>query len=337
MHQIVRTPGPGSTGFTVVLTDEPVTMSNANLSFLTARFVRALSGRALPIVEEVAFGSAVPNRIRSLWATAPDLAEASKGLAEDLKVAQPGSALPGLLVVAEATLGGDDALLVAKVEHQAAMRIEAQTNSAGHRIFLIEQLRDLVFGDSAKIYKIAVMSKSASSTGPLSGEVVDDQNGNQFARYFLGKFLGMKLREEPAVLTQQFLERVTSAVNESSMPPETKLDVQSALLSELNSNRRSIDAQAFIRDHVPSGFQSEVASLAQSRSAPMSTFPKDSSRVASQISRLRLDLSNGVHVVAPAELVGEGKAVQVSAGRDGQDNVLITGGRLTAVKGNGGR
>ena len=177
-----------------------------------------------------------------------------------------------------------------------------------------------MFGDSAKIYKIAVMSRSASSTGELGGEVVDDQNGNRFARYFLGQFMGMKLREEPAVLTQNFLERVTAAINVSAMPPETKLGVQSALLAELNSNRRNVDPQAFIRDFVPPGHQTEVAALAQARSAPMSVFPKDASRVVSQITRLRLDMSNDIHVIAPAESVGDGKAVQLSAGPNGEIN-----------------
>lgn len=216
------------------------------------------------------------------------------------------------------------------------MRIEAQTNDAGHRIFLIEQLRELVFGDSAKIYKIAVMSKAASATGQLAGEVVDDQNGNRFARYFLGRFMGMKLREEPAVLTQNFLERVTVAINESAMPPETKLDVQSALLSELNSNHSNVDPRAFIRDFVPPGHQTELAALAEARSAPMNVFPKDASRVASQIMRVRLDMSNDIHVIAPTEAVGDGKAVQLSAGPNGEDQLLITGGHLRAVKGSGG-
>lgn len=337
MHQIVRLQSGGSGAFSVVLTDEPVTMSADNLAFLTSRFVKALTGRALPATEDGSQAAQAPGRIKSLWANTEQLPKVSKSLAQDLNNIQPGTALPGLLVVAEATLGGDDALLVAKVEHQAAMRIEAQTNDAGHRIFLIEQLRELVFGDSAKIYKIAVFSKPASATGFLAGEVVDDQNGNRFARYFLGKFLGMKLREEPAVLTQNFLERLTTTINSSSMAPDDRLDVQSALLSELNSNRNNVDPQAFIRNHVPAGHQTEIAALAAEKKVPMTVFPKDASRVASQIKRLRLDLSNGVHVIAPAEAVGEGKAVQINSNAADGDTVTITGGRLTAVKGNGGR
>jgi len=182
-----------------------------------------------------------------------------------------------------------------------------------------------------------VLSKIASATGVLAGEVVDDQNRNSFAAYFLGKFMGMKLREEPAVLTQNFLERMTASINESSLSPESKLDVQSALLAELNSNLNTVDPQRFIREHVPVGKQSEIASFAEVRRTPLVQFPKDASRIESQIRRLRLDMSNGVHVVAPAEAVGEGRSVQITSNEDGTDQVVISGGQLRAIKGNGGR
>ena len=48
--------------------------------------------------------------------------------------------------------------------------------------------------------------------------------------------------------------------------------------------------------------------------------------------------SNDIHVIAPPDAVGEGKAVQILPGEgenEGTDTVVITGGRLTKVKGNG--
>jgi len=336
MHQIIRSPSGEADRFQTITTDEPVSMNASNLTFLTDRFIKALTGRALPIVEDATVPSNTPAKVRSLWSGSLSLTESSQHLAEELRASQPGSALAGLLVVAEASLGGDDALLVAKVEHQAAMRIETETTDDGHTIFRIEQLRELVFGDGAKIYKIAVLSRVASATGQLAGEVVDDQNGNRFAAYFLGKFMGMKLREEPAVLTQNFLERMTGTINESSMDPETKLDVQAALLSQLNSNLASVSPRQFIQNFVPPAHQTEIDALAQQKSVPLVDFPRDTSRVNSQIRQLRMDMSNGIRIIAPAESVGEGKAVQIEDGLDG-DTVTITGGKLRNVRGNGSR
>lgn len=64
MHQIIRAPA-GTGGFSVVLTDEPVSISAENLEFLTLRFMKALTGKALPIVEDGGFSTQAPSRVRS--------------------------------------------------------------------------------------------------------------------------------------------------------------------------------------------------------------------------------------------------------------------------------
>lgn len=335
MHQIVRPSAQAP--FELVLTEEPVDLTAQNREFLTGRLVDALRTRDLPIIEDVAIGSPSPGRVRSIWADTTQLVTESRGMASELRDRQPGTSLPGLLVVALARLGQDDVIVVAKIEHQTAIRIETQTNDAGHQVFVLERLRDLVFGDGAKVYKVAVFSRAASSTGPLSGDIADVQNRGGFATYFLSTFLGMKLREEPAVLTSQFLERMTKTINESSLTPEDKLDTQTALITQLGSNLARIDPRGFIRDYVPEGFQSEIAHLAEQEHVPMSQFQKDTSQLGSKLKRLRLDYSNDIIVIAPPEEVGEGKRVSISSEAEDQDTIVITGGRLGDVRGNGSR
>lgn len=336
MHQITRASKEAS--FELTLTEEPVELSPQNREFLTSRLVDALRSRDLPIVHDAAVESDSPSRILGIWGDPSSLIEQSRSMAEALKSKQPGQSLPGLLVVARGTLGPDDVIVVAKIEHQAAIRIQTQTNDAGHQVFRLERLKDLVFGDGARVYKVAVFSRAASSTGQLSGDVADVQNRGGFANYFLSSFLGMKLREEPAVLTEQFLTRMTSAINDSSLSSEDKLDVQSALVTHLASNANQISGHAFIRDHVPAGHQAELSGLAASQKVPLSQFPKDTAQVSSRLKRLRLDYSGDIVVIAPPEAVGDGKRVQVSQSDDeASDTITITGGHLGSVRGNGSR
>lgn len=188
MHQITKSAEGSPDRFDLGLTDEAVEMSAENIAFLTNRFVRALSGKSNSVVEDPSKDSETPKRIKSIWTDEEKFVDQSQKMAEDLRAIQPGTALAGLLVVAEATLGNEEALLIAKVEHQDAMRIDPQTNEAGHRIFHIERIRELVFGDSARIYKVAVLSKVASAGGQVTGYFVDDQNGFGYAAYFSAAF-----------------------------------------------------------------------------------------------------------------------------------------------------
>jgi hypothetical protein len=123
----------------------------------------------------------------------------------------------------------------------------------GKNVFAVELLRDLVFGDKTRIYKVAIFIKAWSATGFVAGEAVDEQSDRNIAAYFLGKFLGMRLREEPSVMTEMLLDGITQAINRSTMTGDQKVEVQHALLSELRSNDKQFDPTAFIQKHVPNG------------------------------------------------------------------------------------
>lgn len=336
MHQIRKTVDSDQR-FTVLLTDEAVNLEAEDRTFLTTRFIKALSGRGAPVVEDRGIGSEVPSHIREIWSPGADFVEKTKEITRFLASLQPGSALEGLLVIANVSIGNEEALLISKVEHQEAMRLEPVTNAAGHQVFEIERIRDLVFGDTAKIYKVAVLVRSLSAGGVIVGEVVDDQNGNRLADYFLGTFLGMRLREEPAVLTERFLDTFTSSVNKSSMSAESKMEVQSALITELQSNSTQISPLGFIQNHVPNGFGPEVRSLVEDAHGPLALFSKDTNRIDSRIRRIRMDLSNGVLVIAPPDEIGGHGSVTVEHENDGSDTVRITGAQLKSIKGSGGR
>lgn len=337
MHQVLRAPEDSLQRFVAVLTDEPVAIQPADRAFLKKRFVKVLSGRGMPIVEEAAAPDTVRSAVRSVWGSSGDLVAATKEIVEHLASIQPGTALEGLLMIATATVPGDELILIAKVEHQEAMRIEPTVNEAGHKIFEIERLDDLVFGDLARIYKVAILSRSASSAGEIGGEIVDEQNGNRLANYFLNRFMGMRLREEPAVLTEQFLERMTSAINRSTMTAEDKLDSQSALVSMLRSNDTAIKPEEFIRSHIPLGHGPEVRALAEEASAPLVHFPKDTARLESRLARLRVDLDNGVVIVAPADAVGVGRDVQIRPSANGESAEVVARGRVREIRPTGSR
>lgn len=335
MHQVKEAEGPGAK-FITVLTEELVELSHEDRQFLAKRFRTALAKNARPIRELTPPVSDVPSELRAIWVDPGELLNRSAVLAERLAVVQTYSSLPGLLVVAECLVGNEVGLLVAKVEHQEAMRIEPTTNRSGHQVFTIERLRELVFGEGARVYKIAFFSKSLSAQGSLAGDVADVQNGVEIATYFLTTFLGCTLREDPPVLTEKALVGLTRAINESGMNAEKVADTQSALVSEFKSNDRTFLLRNFIQRHVPDGFQAQVAHAAESAGVPVAEFNKDISLVKSKLSITRIQLADDVFVSAPADEIGEGKAVEVSSTDDpvNPDRVTVQG-VINSVKSRG--
>lgn len=341
MHTIIKSTGVDGPKFEPLLTDLPVELDPKDISFLTSRFQEALMKRATPVLEDADATTTTTKVVREHWHSA-DLILASQELAKNLVLAQTGTAKAGMLVVADAEIENETFLLVAKVEHQEAMRAEPKTNTTGSRYLQIERIRDLVFGDQTKIYKIAVIAKGASDQEPLLGELADSQNGTGLAQYFLGGFLGMKLADEPQVLTEMFLGGVTKAINNSEMSPDDKITAQTALAIELQSNATTMDTADFIQNHIPVVFQGSVGRLAQSFGTPMSIFSKDTTRVNSKINKTRIDLSGGVYLVAPTDVIGSDKVVRVEtveSESSAKDEVLIriSGATLGSVTSSGMR
>ncbi|WP_323958881.1 nucleoid-associated protein [Arthrobacter sp. JZ12] len=342
IHQIRRTATADGPKFEASLTDEPVDFESEDRAFLTRRFQEALLRRATPVTE---IGdnedSVAPKLIREHWLNA-DIVALSKGLTHALVEVQTGVSRPGVLVVADATNNGEETLLIAKVEHQEAMRAEPQTNEAGNQYVRIERIRDLVFGEQTKIYKIAALPKTTDALSPLTGDLADSQNGQGVAGYFLRGFLGLRLADEPEVLTEAFLKGMTKAINESGMAPEDKMDAQTALSLELQSNATSLNPTSFIQKHIPFTHQGEVSRIAPTTGTPMTSFPKNTTRVNARLNRIRIDLSQGVYLVAPPDLIGRDKVVRVErveSETSTKDEVLIkiTGASLGNVSSNGTR
>lgn len=341
IHQISKVAVNGEKVFQAELTDIPVVLDPKDAGYLTDRFREALLKRASQVVE-VATASPVPGFLRDYWWNGLDLAPASQAIAEHLVEAQPMSARPGVLVVGEAAIGTADYILIAKVEHQSAMRAAPERDKDGQRFIQIERISDLVFGDQTRIYKIALIPKPGQPTDELQADLADAQNGNRLAAYFLGDFLGMKMADEPDVLTERFLTNLSRAINDSGLAPEDKVDAQSALAAEVRSNAQTIDPLAFIRNHVPTSHQSDIKRMAAERNVPLVPFGKDVQRVKSRLERLKMQLGEDIYIVAPADSIGSGRQIEVasvngSTSADGEVVVKIARAKLGNITNNGAR
>lgn len=310
MHQIALHEHNGEKKFNALLTDIPVELDARDLGFLTDRFSDALEKRALNVVPSEHVDSPSPGAVVSHLRTA-DLKTLSQLLAGRLVESQRLNAKTGLLVVADADLDGTPGVLIAKVEHQEAMQAEATTLEGGLRSISIKRIPDLVFGEQTRIYKIAVLQATDKNPVGIQGFLADIQNGGGFANYFLGEFLGLKLADEPEVLTERFLDKMTEAIHQSSLGADEKIEAQAALAVDIKSNSSFVDAESFIRTHIPPSHQQDIRSAASARGVPMMSFTKDPKRISARLNNLRINLGTEISLVAPPHQIGSQGQVRV--------------------------
>ncbi|GAA4770198.1 hypothetical protein GCM10025784_17270 [Citricoccus nitrophenolicus] len=346
MHQVAIVGSGDEREFAATLTDVEVELTEADLNFLRERFVDALERRALRILPSEDVDSPTPTLVQDHLED-PNMLSLSQSLAIRLAAVQRLNAKPGLLVVADAELDGTKCVLIAKVEHQEAMRAEPTVLKDGLRGISLEHINDLVFGELNRVYKIAILrqtdldASTEDAAQEFEGYLADIQNGRNFANYYLGEFLGFRLADEPEVLTERFLETFSVVIESSSLNANEKIDAHAALSLELKSNTQTLDAADFIRKHIPAAHQQVIQRGAKERGLPLMSFTKDPRRVKNKLDNLRIRLGGDISIDAPADQIGEAGKVRVQRNdtENGEElyDVTIKGVPLDSVSNSNSR
>lgn len=321
MHQILLVGEGQDRGFGLALTDVPVELNDRDRGFLRNRFMDALRSGALAIVPSDNVDTPTPRRVAE-HLQAASLKVLSHDLANRLVDVQKLNSKSGILVVADAVMDGKSSVLIAKVEHQEAMQAETKTLPNGDRALSIKRIPDLVFGEQNRIYKVAILSPDSGEPAAVSGYLADVQNSGRFATYFIADFLGMRLGDEPEVLTKKFMETMTEAISASSMGAEAKMEAQAALSVALKSNSQSLDPRKFVQDHIPQVHQPFVFRAASDRGAPLVPFNKDIKMVKNNLDNIRIQLGDDISIVAPTEAIGSDRRIKVE--RNKENNLAET-------------
>jgi hypothetical protein len=194
LHEVPNNPRTGG-GAPLGLSDGLPPYSDRVAGYLDLRISGSL-GRAAREVQERTDGAemVVPATIRRYFDGDLDLLGASKDLATYLYSCQAGNVSSGLLVVADAVdqNSGEAVLALLKLEPQDGVRAKRVQDASGKVIYNIDYVPDLMLTQQTRVFKVAVFSKGAAATSPLTGYAVDDQlqRSSHLANFFLRTFLG---------------------------------------------------------------------------------------------------------------------------------------------------
>jgi 37-kD nucleoid-associated bacterial protein len=258
----------------------------------------------------------------------------SRAIASYLAETQPSISPGGIVVVANCSLNGEQAVLIAKLEHELGVRAHQMELADGSRTFDVELLKDLLFTGNSKVFKVAVMLGSATQA-PLAGHLVDTQAaGYGVAQYFLMDFLGCELTQRADRLTEVFFEATEKWLNRQT-DSQKRGRYQLSLMSEMLSNTTDVAVDEFASRYLDVEDRDDFSSTVYSQGAPEGSFPKDTSLVESRLSQIRIDTASGVLLAAPRVLYEDG-TVLVEDLDDGRARIIVTD-RVTRISGRRGR
>jgi hypothetical protein len=289
-------------GDDVVLSASPTDLNSATDRFIREEMLQPSFAAGREIVHSDRATVPIPGLLRGVLENPDLLIENSAAMARHLHATQPGGASAGIFLCARAVADGVDRIVLMKAEHSEGMRLQQVVDTNGQVTFVAEHLNELILGQKAQVYKIALVWLNGADQ--LVGLMVDRQNGVGYAEYFL-QYLGFDLVHQAEKLVLEFTQGMTSHINGSDYSPEKKGRYLSALAAVLQSPNQRLNPGAFIREFIdPEDRHAAHASL-PTQVANMD-FRKDTTLVHHLIGGLKLSTDNGVTISASASAIESG-------------------------------
>ncbi|MCI3243162.1 nucleoid-associated protein [Streptomyces spinosisporus] len=308
------------------------------LKNLQVKFRGDLAHSGREIVEDSPRSSKVPDIVRDyLDGDESDFVLVSQDLAEALRASQDGANSGGLLLVASASIAEKRALLIVKLANENGMRATFDSVN-GKDTFQVVYLNDLLFAGKAQVYKAGLFLQPQDDEHALEGFVSDKQTpGSRIAGFFLQDYLGCRPKEQPEELTLRFFESSGKWIDSFSTSSEKQTRYTVALLSELQSNRRSISMRGFANSHLDEEDRDAYVHLMSESGVPKTPFEKDLYLVESKLAKIQYTFDSGTVVIVPPSALTEG-IVHVVDDDDGLSRIEVLD-HLKEMKsrGSGGR
>lgn len=303
VHEVpARLVQQGGQGPTLSEIESPLDQSLKN--YFREKIITSLERAAFDVDLDEDSTSPVPQLVLANLSGSETLVDVSRDMANHLFGCQTGVNSSGLLAVAQASVQGQLALAILKLEKEEGVRV-LQGTHRGRRTFNMEHIRQLMLTEQTRVFKVGLFLQEGDSLASIDAAVSDKQRGYQpsteIADFFLKKFLGCRLREEPEVVTKRFFQVAQDFVNTQISDPASRGRYEIALLASLSSEAPSLDPTAFACDYLLGRHRRAFVDSLADAGAPTRIFTKDIALIEHQLQRIQMNFESGVVVVAPPE------------------------------------
>jgi 37-kD nucleoid-associated bacterial protein len=276
-------------------------------NYLKERVTGSLkSSQAFDIVIDPMAKSPVPQLVIDYTSpsTGANFVAVSRRMAEHLYAIQTGNNPAGLLAVIDCSVDSLPALGILKLEKEKGARI-AHQDLGGKKTYNIRILRDLILTEKTKVFKIGLFVRTGAPVDSFASASSDHQRGlfhrMEVADFFLRRFLGCKLTEEPEVSTKRFFDATEEFINQHVDDPVRRAKYHNHLVSALTSENVSVSPRKFAEDYLRTGDRQRFLTFLESQHAPTAQFMLATSLVKSRLEKVEYRFRDGVSIVTPAE------------------------------------
>jgi hypothetical protein len=290
----------------LTLTDIPIELDADLRRYFRRKIVTSLSERGVQVMADENEDNTVRGAVARVIAKPDELAVASRAIAERLDEVQTGRNPAGLLAVISGTVDGMRCASVLKLEREQGLRFRIKT-VRGRRIADLQYLRDLTLTDKTKVFKTSVLvagGRVKANASAVVGRVSDDQRGSEtaagVATFFLGTFLGCRLKDSPEKSTLEFVQAADGFINDEVESAERRGRYQVALLATMQDQTGEIRPRSFAKAHLDTS--DRPAFLDRVREAgldPDTPFSKDTSLV--KVHGFKMTFRSGMVLVGSEE------------------------------------
>jgi hypothetical protein len=305
IHRVPKKAAAGETPTSPTLSDAPTPDRPQVRAFFQRRVRAAVEDRGVEIEIDPAQDRAGSDALDAVLADPAALTSRSRDLAGRLFSVQDMRNPTGLLVVGRGTLGRRPAVALLKIEHDSGIRAE-ETHIDGQLTFEVVVHDDLLLTPHTQLFKGAVFARAGQEIEALAADM---QVRGGVADFFLTDFLGFRLHETAAVVTERFLdvsERWLAAIPDA----EKQARYEVAVLAQLQSAQRSVNVPQFADMNIDERDHQSFRDAVRDGGLRWSSFAKDTTSIENRIKRVAYNFASGIKIVGRPDAVDQHVAVE---------------------------
>jgi hypothetical protein len=335
VHQVPAKSDGSATG--PVLSEAPSPQNARVFQFFRQRMSGVMATKGLPIEPDTARIAAdasvgtVITAVQSFVDDTKHFVDASRDIAQRLYDTQDGRNPAGILVVMRGEVDGLPCGGLLKLEHERGVQAEQTLDSNGNKIFDVILHDDLLLTQTTAVFKSAVFRHTSKKDKSLVAEASDLQNVRDLAGFFLSRFLGCKLTDDPPEATRKYFEATETFINQKVTDAEKRARYESALLTLMNSSAQTITPSRWARDNLDTADVAPLIAHLKASGAHTTAFPKDVARIKSRIRRIAYGFESGIKLVGAPEAMDDHVDIDQSQAKT---KVTITD-EIATMKGGG--